>query len=979
MKHFLAILLFLVAFLPLSFAQTYPLGLNPPSLKWQQINTDKVQVVFQQGQEEKAQRVANLAHYLHDNHLETLGEENGKVTIFLQNQTTVSNGFVALAPFRSEFYMTPPQQSFLGTGDWLDLLAIHEYRHVNQNFNAKKGISKAVTWVFGENGLALMRATAIPRWFSEGDAVVEETALSTAGRGRNPLFDMEYRAVFEQKKFYNYEKASAGSLKDFVPNHYTLGYYMVGNARRLYGKEIWNNVYEDAAKYKGLFYPLSRNLKKHTGLKTKDLYMQTMRSLDSIWSDPVAQPQLSLPLDISTKSTKIVTSYNVPQFLENGDLLVEKSGFNHIRSFVRIDKNGKEEVIIKPGLNNGNNIALSTAKNKIVWAEQTFDVRWGSKDFSVIKIYDLSTKKKKTLTKQSKYFTPALSPDATKIVVAATEASGENALVVLSTETGAVLHKVANPDNYFFSQPKWLEDGKTVVTIAQKDNQQAMLLVNTQTDDYRELLPWGVTQMTYPFPKGDFVYFSGAYTGVNNIFAVRASSGDVYQLTANKIGAYEPTVSADGKDLVFTEFTAKGYKLKKIAVQPAMWPVIDAKQAPAPINFHEELAEQIGGSALENIPDETFSVSKYKQTNGLIYLHSFQPIPFHPNYTAQLQFDNKFSTLSARLGLNYNVNENNTRYFFNLSYGQFFPVLKAGVDFGGERTRGNPYVFEDSNGDPDIAFYNKKWKENDFYAGFTLPFNLTHGNYFSNLSFTALGHFLDVDYQPTGLNFDGTELRRSGSFGAVDLELDYTNLLTRSRRQFHPRWGQMIDVSFKQTVGTTNNEGGTLTANGTFYFPGLLLDHSLFFIGNYKQEGFTDSYKFRDDFTYARGYNQFVPFDQIYRLSANYGFPLIYPDLALGSLAFIKRIRTNLFFDYSSAFLNKMNAADLPSDFNGAVEGETRELTTVNRSAGVELIFDFRALRLIELGAGVRYSYLLDSNSENDQHKIDVILLTVGF
>ena len=51
-------------------------------------------------------------------------------SIVLQNQGVIANGFVQLAPKKSEFYTTPPQQ--FDSQDWLNNLAVHELRHVAQ-------------------------------------------------------------------------------------------------------------------------------------------------------------------------------------------------------------------------------------------------------------------------------------------------------------------------------------------------------------------------------------------------------------------------------------------------------------------------------------------------------------------------------------------------------------------------------------------------------------------------------------------------------------------------------------------------------------------------------------------------------------------------------------------------------------------------------------------------------------------------------
>ncbi len=113
----------------------------------------------------------------------TIGDQQRKINIVLQNQTTISNGYVGLGPFRSEFYMTPDQNSFdLGSLPWPDQLTIHEYRHVEQYNNFNVGLSKAMRTLFGEEGQALANNAAIPNWFYEGDAVFNETNLSRQGR-----------------------------------------------------------------------------------------------------------------------------------------------------------------------------------------------------------------------------------------------------------------------------------------------------------------------------------------------------------------------------------------------------------------------------------------------------------------------------------------------------------------------------------------------------------------------------------------------------------------------------------------------------------------------------------------------------------------------------------------------------------------------------------------------------------------------------
>src|SRR4051794_35115307 len=124
-KYFRLIIFFLLYLLK-GNAQEF--GANPSSIKWRQINTDTARVIFPSGLESAGERVASIIHDLQKNHVSSIGAHLKKINIVLQNQATISNAYVALGPYRSEFYLFAPQNSFvLGTLDWVDNLSIHEY------------------------------------------------------------------------------------------------------------------------------------------------------------------------------------------------------------------------------------------------------------------------------------------------------------------------------------------------------------------------------------------------------------------------------------------------------------------------------------------------------------------------------------------------------------------------------------------------------------------------------------------------------------------------------------------------------------------------------------------------------------------------------------------------------------------------------------------------------------------------------------
>ncbi|MGZ3762919.1 MAG: hypothetical protein ACXVJC_23865, partial [Mucilaginibacter sp.] len=147
-------LLLLTATATLTKAQEF--GGNPPSIKWKQVNTPSAKVIFPAGMDSAGMRVADIVQRMNSAVQPTIGYKQKQVSILLQNQTTISNAYVGLAPFRSEFYLTPEQNSFaLGSLPWTDQLAIHEFRHVQQYNNFNVGLSHTARIFFGEGGQAL--------------------------------------------------------------------------------------------------------------------------------------------------------------------------------------------------------------------------------------------------------------------------------------------------------------------------------------------------------------------------------------------------------------------------------------------------------------------------------------------------------------------------------------------------------------------------------------------------------------------------------------------------------------------------------------------------------------------------------------------------------------------------------------------------------------------------------------------------------
>lgn len=957
-----------------------PIGINPPSLKWRQINTDKVQVIFPKGLESQGNRVANVVHYLWDHHNESIGDQNHKVTILLQNQTIIPNGFVTVGPFRSEFFMTPPQ--FNCTTNWLDILAIHEYQHVKQFGNGTRGISKLAKNLFGSWAWGGFVSTALPRWFFEGDAVIAETALTNSGRGRLPAFNMEYRSLVLNDINYTYEKAAAGSLKDFVPDWYRIGYYMTTHARRRFGQDIWQGVVEDAVKYKGIFFPFSKGLKKRTGLGTKQLYQEMRAELDSLWKNPEKSLDDRIGEVRNIKQKKTVANYNNPLYTETGSVIFEKTSFDQITTFYQLGKEGNELKITTPGIIiDAPNSTLSYANGKICWAELGFDLRWQNRNYSVIKICDLASKKKKTIKAKTRYFSPALSHKGDRIVTVEVTQDLQYNLIVLDANTGHVLNKFPNPEGWFYSFPRWTDDDENIVVVTLKGESNQLRLFNVKSGKSQALTKPSNHQITHPFPKGEYVYFSSAYTGINNIFVLKIGAPELYQVTSDPLGAFQPAISFDGKKLIYSEFNVKGYDIRETNINPDNWKLY-TPQTPNILSYHDHLVEYTGGSIIEKVPDKDFEIKKFNKWSGIINPHSFLPFIDHPIYGARILSDNKFSTMTAQAGAFYNTNEDEWTFLAGLSYAELFPVINLNFR---RANRNGVFINFEPHTDTTIIqnFTIEDWRENNITGGISIPLNLSKGHFFNSLRLSANYGRLNMkvaSIEDTPNNFRDRDTFRvnvnafenfflppiqSENLNALDYRLTFRSFRRRALQHLNARFGFNLDLRYRTTFDSGDIHGDVFLGRADLFLPGFSKNHSFYVNGMYQRQAVLDNYRFSDLFIEPRGYNSLIG-DKLLKIGFNYSLPLWYPDKAIGPLAFLKRVKTNFFFDYGN------RKWDEPFAVNDNFY-----------SAGIELTFDIRAIRLLEIDFGLRYSYLWDNNPElnlapgGQKHQFDFLLISI--
>lgn len=132
--------------------QYFEIGQDPASVKWQQLKTENFTIIYPVEFTKNVQYLANVLQYVRVYGTKTLGHQPKHLTVILHDRSVLSNGYSLWAPKRSEYITCPPQDNY--AQDWLEQLATHEYRHTVQIDMLNRGITKGLTWLFGQQATA---------------------------------------------------------------------------------------------------------------------------------------------------------------------------------------------------------------------------------------------------------------------------------------------------------------------------------------------------------------------------------------------------------------------------------------------------------------------------------------------------------------------------------------------------------------------------------------------------------------------------------------------------------------------------------------------------------------------------------------------------------------------------------------------------------------------------------------------------------
>ncbi len=911
-------------------AQYYDTGQDPASLRWRQINTPRFRVIYPEDFEAGAKDYALLLEQSFNRLSPLYPDGRSRIPVIIHNHSMSSNGYVSWAPRRMELYPLPGQDNL---PMWpAEQLAVHETAHVLQLSSLNRtGLGRALWYLLGEQAVGVS-AVEIPMWAFEGDAVFAETATTLSGRGRSNAFTQRARALATGPKgIYGYDKMLSGSYRNYTPDHYVFGYLMMNHLRNTDSTAWTKTIRKVSSGYP--FNPINHSLKKETGLTKKRLYDSTFTALERSWKANEAEGLREYPaLNITVKRDYV--SHYSPHRTADGKVISLRTSMSDPSRFVITDpENGTERVLTTTGYIYP--YFFSYSDGTVVWSELHPDIRWDNREYSVIKRMEISGGPVRQLTYRTRYTAPDLSPDGKTIVAVSTTPELRCSLVFLDAFTGEVLMDVVPPDSLILQRPAWSSDGQAVTVVTLSRDGEGLRTYRPTGKRWIINMPEGTTDIIQAEIHNKTLYYLAQGDGSDNIYRITDDT-PVSRVTGSRFGIAGFSITGD--EILFSDYTADGFIIASekagATAGPAGGGMHGVLPVIAPMPARHAPAEQPASLNLASKP--------YRKTAHLFNLHSWFPLyadvdeiktdptAIKPGVTLLSQ--NHLSTLISTVGYEYSNGDH--LLHSGIKWSGWHPVIDADLRYGGDQmvtrdtiTRPLP---DDLHRDLqlNISVYDQLWFANGKFRQLFVPaLYVSYRNRYTWLS--------DAGQYDKGVVL-------------VTGRLYLSNTFRTAYRDIFPRWGQVADIRLTAAPWDKVLYGRSKYARGTLYLPGLFRNHSLVVRAGYEDQAPFGKMLYNNSLTYPRGYNETIVSEKLFSLSADYTMPLLYPDLAAGSLLYLKRIRGSAFFDGSTGW-------KIYNYGTGSLDEGSRDFG----SFGAELLADFYLLRFpFEISAGATAGYI---------------------
>lgn len=905
------------------------LAQSSPHLQWHSIENESVRVIYPDYLQAESVYIANLVEHYSRVVGNTYGIETPKkFDLVIRSEVAEPNGYVALAPRRSEWFTSSMFFPYVGSTEWYQTLSIHEYRHVNQfDFFNQHG-TRVLYFLMGEFGEQLAMAMSLPSWYFEGDAVWTETKYTDGGRGRSPRFMARLKALVLSDKIPTYDQFLNGSYRTDLPNQYVYGYALISYGTQKYGEDIWENVIREVSR---LPIPLRLYVafKNVTGQSFQDFYNEAMNDLRTKWKDDMPGAEATVDFREHSAPYKVGDSlYFIRQTLDTHPQLIRQVG-------------GEEHVVAEFPYNR-EIMGFDLTAEHAVYTQFLPDERYGHKGSSDLVVLNLKSGKKQQVTDGERIYNPSFNKSGSKIITTRFKVDQTWHITEFDLN-GKILQSFALPDSKV-AEVRYLDDSNAVVILGGRTGLKSLVVVDLETQKVmKEILPPSRNMLHSLFvdAKGQLL-FEGQYQGHTEVFKYDGQS--FTRCTSTKLGAYTP--SSDGENFYYSNQDTYG---SVVATAPLS--SCGAFEAGRLVDFKylgTSPSDNYNGFTSQAFPDQAdlytknadqYHAQPYPDFDKKLFIPHTWGLNVGRGGGLGLQTDNYLRTLSLSATLGSSAEEGKAFADLNFDIKKYYPIFRLQLESRGRSV-------EDFNTDDKV-----EWTENTAGLGVLLPYIKKWGLY--NFTGALSGSAAYTDTSSYEFN-DVVNEDETSFFYKTSSALSLTWNKSPKARSIIAPWLLNYTIRYDDADQPDNSMMSSyrVLQKAVLNTPAFA-DNDGFMVtyDEQKQEASLASYRFLPDetvvgYVFSRGYDyENVPFYQ--KVSGNYVVPLAYPDWNLGGWYYLRRIYSTAFFDSTFVKDEDVNA-------------------TLN-SYGAEMYFESKILRFLPMTFGVRVLQRLEDDKTMGQ------------
>lgn len=887
-KHFL---------LPIILCFLYSLSAqDAPGINWKEIETDHYRIIFPIELSSDANRTANILEGMYSNTGRHMGGRHRKIPIIMRNQSAIPNAYVSLGPWISEWNHIRLPLKEMGSLEWYSLLSIHEGRHFFQFGHLNRGVNKIFGLLGGEYIQSIANFTMVPGWVWEGDAVLTETLLSESGRGRQPFFNREIRALLLDDYSTTYRQALYGSFLDEYPNYYHYGYLISSHIRRTYGDKAMEDILDQTMRWpfiRNPFLPLSAAAKKITGRTATLLFYDTMVEMTSHWKLQIKDHSFTSITPLSPQKSDNRIDYLFPGFDVEGRLYAVRRGLGEITALVRFETDSKIKVITQlPEM--VENFGLHIDGGYAVWSEIQPDRRWTKRNWANVVLLSLEDGQRRQITQLKRYYYPSISHDGTRIATVEFNEARECYLVILDSDNGDILKKF--PSKSIMMHPRWSKDGSEIVYISQHLASRDISIINISTGVVTVVKPKSKEEIFRPLFYNNFIIYESPISGIDNLYAINRLTRRIFQVISSKIAATNAAIATGASKITINDYTRNGERIVSAELDTSSWhPLENVQLSPDPI-IAELTSTAVPISKL--MTDVKYTAVDYNHINDLLNFHSWVIIPDTSQPSISFRSDNVLGTTSLQAKTTYNRNEKSFFQELRVSYKGLYPVLSGGFGWG-QRSLPDTLNVKVGRGQTAESYIISTWQEKNFNGKIILPL-LNRRTGPKNEAFIVSTTIQKTVMSDRKISFtwpnrddllDTTLPNKSanGTIFPITMQMNYNSETESAPRDVMTRKGGEVDFVYTATPFKSNFKGNRTYFSGTLFSKGIF-PHDSFRLSAGIEKKKDDGYAFKSLVEMPLGHSYFFH-EKVRSFKGAYRVPVLYPEAGFDILPFLKGFR----------------------------------------------------------------------------------------